>query len=71
MAESASLPNRPMTPEESDFASRVAELRPQVEALLEKYEVTLGVKMNYLNDAIIPTPTYVDTKPAKKDEKKD
>lgn len=56
----------PESTKETDFAARVAELRPQLEALFEKYQITLGAKLNYLPDAIVPSPTYIDTKPVEK-----
>jgi len=50
-----------------DFTRRVTEMRPKMEALMAEYQVTLGAKLNYLGDAIVPSPTFVDTKPAPED----
>lgn len=47
---------------QADFNERIIQLKPKLEALLAEYGISLGAKMNYLTDAVIPTPVFVDAK---------
>ena len=47
---------------QADFNERITQLKPKLEALLTEYGISLGAKMNYLPDAVIPTPVFVDAK---------